>query len=93
MIAFDCPSHIDVLTAAIRAGIDLPSLCRSGTCGACAVRLVAGQVEAASADEFAWSPADRRERLILACQSMPAGDEIVLDYGSGVAVQRAAGTG
>ena len=38
------PPHLSVLQAALAAGIQLPSSCRNGSCRACIVKLVSGQI-------------------------------------------------
>jgi CDP-4-dehydro-6-deoxyglucose reductase len=61
-----------VLSAALRQGIGLPYGCRSGNCGACMARLVAGEVAYASGNTAALEgqEADR----CLPCQAVPKSD-------------------
>lgn len=61
-----------VLEAAESLGLDLPYECRSGVCGQCKVRLVAGDVTMEA--EHALSKSDKSMGWILACQAQPAGD-------------------
>jgi ferredoxin len=56
-----------VLEAAEAIGVDIPFECRSGICGQCKTRLVAGQVTMDVQD--ALTAADRSKGLILACQA------------------------
>ena len=66
------PSTRTVLDLAEATGVSIPFECRSGICGQCKTRLMAGQVAMDSED--ALTPADRARGLILACQARPAGD-------------------
>jgi len=63
-----------ILAAATAAGAPYPHGCRSGNCGACKSRLVAGQVEMASHSDHALTAAERADGLILACRATPLGD-------------------
>jgi ferredoxin-NADP reductase len=58
-----------VLEAAEDAGVAIPSECRSGICGQCKTKLVAGQVAMDVQD--ALSASERAKGLILACQARP----------------------
>jgi glycine betaine catabolism B len=60
-----------VLDTAEEAGVDLPWECRSGICGTCKVRLLAGSVRMDAED--ALSPAEKKQGLILACQAHAQG--------------------
>jgi glycine betaine catabolism B len=70
----DAPVSADatVLDTAEEAGVDLPWECRSGICGTCKVRLLAGSVRMDAED--ALSPAEKKQGLILACQAHAQGD-------------------
>jgi ferredoxin-NADP reductase/Fe-S-cluster-containing hydrogenase component 2 len=61
-----------ILDAADEAGVFIDNACRSGTCGSCRVKLVAGEVRMAVED--ALSERDKAEGYILACQSQVLGD-------------------
>ena len=63
-----------ILAAALRHGVNYPHGCQSGNCGACKSHLVAGEVEMSPYSEYALSPADRADGLILACRSVPWAD-------------------
>ena len=58
--------------AAEDAGVSIPFECRSGICGQCKTKLLAGRVTMEVQD--ALSDADRSKGLILACQARPVGD-------------------
>jgi ferredoxin-NADP reductase len=61
------PPDRTILEAAEEAGVDIDYSCRSGVCGACKVKLLAGSV--AMEVEDALTPDDRLQGLILACQA------------------------
>ena len=63
-----------ILDSAIAQGIPYPHGCRSGNCGACKSRLVAGDVEMSPYSEFALTADEREHGLILACRSVPWSD-------------------
>lgn len=60
-----------VLDAGLAAGVDMPFSCAMGGCGACAVRLVDGEVELDEPN--CLSPQERAAGRILACVARPAG--------------------
>lgn len=64
-----------VLEAAESAGVDIPFECRSGICGQCRTRLVAGEVSMDAED--ALTPDDRAKGVILACQARARGDVVI----------------
>ncbi|MDJ1159547.1 pyridoxamine 5'-phosphate oxidase family protein [Chelatococcus sp. SYSU_G07232] len=67
------PSRGSLLDLAEAAGIDAPWSCRSGTCGTCAVRLVAGAVTYAAAPS-----ASPGEGEALLCCALPASARLTL---------------
>lgn len=56
-----------LLDAAEECGVQIESLCRTGTCGTCKVKLVSGEVHMRR--ETALSGLDVRNRVVLACQA------------------------
>ncbi len=60
-----------ILETALSEGVDYPHGCRSGNCGACKSRLIAGDVEMSPYSEFALTEDERAGGLILACRSVP----------------------
>jgi len=54
------------------AGVFIDNACRSGTCGSCRVKLVAGKVKMTVED--ALTEEDKAEGYILACQAQIRGD-------------------
>jgi ferredoxin-NADP reductase/DMSO/TMAO reductase YedYZ heme-binding membrane subunit len=70
-------NDMTILEVAEECGVDIPFECRSGVCGQCKTRLVAGKVTMESQD--ALTAADRSKGLILACQARAATTELVVD--------------
>jgi glycine betaine catabolism B len=71
----ELPADLTVLEVAEDCGVNIPFECRSGICGQCKTRLVAGRVTMDVQD--ALTPADRSKGLILACQAKAVRDVIV----------------
>jgi ring-1,2-phenylacetyl-CoA epoxidase subunit PaaE len=67
-----------VLEAALSAGIDLPYSCCAGVCSTCRTKAVSGDVD--MADNFALEDWELEQGYVLACQSRPLGEVLVLDY-------------
>jgi ferredoxin-NADP reductase/Fe-S-cluster-containing hydrogenase component 2 len=71
-VAAPVPQGATILDAADQAGVFIDNACRSGTCGSCRIRLLAGNV---SMDvEDALSAEDKATGYILACQAHVRGD-------------------
>lgn len=71
-------SQDTVLSAATRAGLDLPYSCAGGMCCTCRCRIVEG---AASMDEnFSLEPWEIEAGFTLSCQARPETDKLVLDF-------------
>lgn len=67
-----------VLTAAMKAGLDLPYSCAGGMCCTCRCRIVEG---AATMDEnFSLEPWEIEAGFTLSCQARPDTDRLVLDF-------------
>lgn len=67
------------LLAALRdAGLPVPSSCEEGRCGACVCRRTDGEITMANNDVL--DPADLADGYILACQSLPTSDKVVISY-------------
>jgi glycine betaine catabolism B len=65
-----------ILEAAESGGVPLPWECRSGICGQCKVKCIEGRVHMDSTDALSLS--ERQSGLILACQSHPLDDRVVI---------------
>lgn len=63
-----------ILDAALKAGLDYPYACRSGTCSACKTELLSGDVNHRAYDVLALSEAERANGIILACRASPVSD-------------------
>ncbi|MCG5481060.1 2Fe-2S iron-sulfur cluster-binding protein [Sinorhizobium alkalisoli] len=66
-----------ILEAALEQGIAYPHGCRSGRCGSCKSRLIAGAVDLLPHTPFALTPEERDMGLILACRAQPKTDVAV----------------
>jgi ferredoxin len=66
-----------LLETARRSGVPLSSGCEQGNCGTCMVRIVAGRVRMRA--NFVLSENEVASGLALACQSIPAGNELEID--------------
>ena len=67
-----------VLDGAQRVRPDLPFACKGGVCGTCRARVRTGQVTMRR--NFALDPAEVAAGYVLTCQSLPASDEVTIDY-------------
>ncbi|WP_394688711.1 2Fe-2S iron-sulfur cluster-binding protein [Hoeflea sp.] len=77
MIEVD-PGQDTVLTAAQKAGLDLPYSCAGGMCCTCRCRIVEG---AATMDEnFSLEPWEIEAGFTLSCQARPDTGKLVLDF-------------
>jgi CDP-4-dehydro-6-deoxyglucose reductase/ferredoxin-NAD(P)+ reductase (naphthalene dioxygenase ferredoxin-specific) len=76
----EVPDGETVLDAALALGLPYPHGCRSGNCGACKSRLLKGRVEMTPYSEFALTEDERRDGLVLACRSLPAGPGVELAW-------------
>lgn len=71
---FQCAADDTLLRAGLRAGLGLAYECNTGSCGACKVELVSGNVVSQRADAPGLSERDRAKNRILSCQSRPVSD-------------------
>jgi len=76
-------SERTILDAALEQGISYPHGCRSGRCGSCKSRLLAGDVDLLPHTPFALPPDERAHGLILACRAVPLSDLQVSWLGKG----------
>jgi 3-ketosteroid 9alpha-monooxygenase subunit B len=76
--SLDWPAGHRMLDVMIDAGLDAPYSCREGICGACACRLLTGEVEMAHNEVL--EDQDLAEGYILACQSIALTDRVSVSY-------------
>lgn len=68
------PDGRTILEVALEEGIPYPHGCRSGRCGSCKSRLVAGEVDLLDHTRFALSDQEKSQGFILACRALPRTD-------------------
>ena len=73
---FDAPDRQTLLASGRRAGLELPSACRAGTCRRCLIRLTGGSVRY-TVDWPGLSAEERAEGWVLPCVACPASDLVV----------------
>ena len=66
------PPNKSLLEIAELNGVDIPSSCRQGQCGTCAIKLLDGSVDMSA--DVALSSDQRNSDYILACSAMPRGN-------------------
>ncbi|HSG96727.1 MAG TPA: 2Fe-2S iron-sulfur cluster-binding protein [Woeseiaceae bacterium] len=71
-------SGTSIVDAAAEQGLDLPYSCKGGVCATCRCHLRKGEVEMAV--NYGLEPWEVEKGFVLACQSTPRSDEILLDY-------------
>ncbi|OIW06997.1 hypothetical protein TanjilG_14335 [Lupinus angustifolius] len=72
---FEAPGDTSILDAAEKAGLDLPSLCRAGTCSSCVGQLVSGSVD--QSDQFLLDEQQVQKGYVLPCVSYPKSDCVI----------------
>lgn len=76
---FEMPrSGTNIVDAAAEQGIELPYSCKGGVCATCRTHLRSGKVDMAT--NYGLEPWEVEKGFVLACQSTPTSDEILLDY-------------
>lgn len=71
-------SDANIVDAAAGEGIELPYSCKGGVCATCRTHLRSGSV--AMQTNYGLEPWEVEKGFVLACQSQPTSDDIVLDY-------------
>ncbi len=74
---FDCDSAEPILHAGLRAGLDLPYECASGTCGTCKATIVDGSVDCAWPQAPGHKTVKAEKHEFLMCQSHPTHDATI----------------
>lgn len=69
---------LNIVDAAAAEGIELPYSCKGGVCATCRTFLRDGEVQ--MAQNYGLEPWEVEQGFVLACQSTPLCDEVVLDY-------------
>jgi len=72
------PASTRLLDVLIAGGLNPPYSCRQGICGACACRVVRGEVELVHNEVL--EDEDFAEGYTLACQALPRSDEVGVSY-------------
>lgn len=67
-----------VLQGAVKSGLDLPFSCKGGMCATCRCKVVEG--EASMDRNFALDKWELEAGFVLACQSRPKSERLVLDF-------------
>jgi len=75
---FGVASGQSVLEAGLAQGLELPYSCTGGVCSTCRARLVEGRVDMRL--NYALEPWEVEAGFVLACQSYPLSERLVLDY-------------
>ncbi len=75
---FDWPVRTKLLDLLLDNGINAPFSCRQGTCGACACRILSGEVKLLNNEIL--EEEDFADNYILACQAIPLTDDISVTY-------------
>lgn len=86
---FSVAAEESIIDAAARQGVMLPYGCRSGLCGACKGRVVAGQVDYGTYSVYALSEQEKAAGLALFCQARPLTDITIEPRSVGAAGQDA----
>jgi ring-1,2-phenylacetyl-CoA epoxidase subunit PaaE len=74
-VPFDGPSIVD---AGLARGLEIPHSCKGGVCSTCRCLKRAGEVRMDV--NYALEPWELEKGFVLACQSHPISDEVVLDF-------------
>ncbi len=72
------PAETKLLDLLLAKGLEAPYSCRQGNCSACGCKLVSGEVRMLANDVLEQEDLD--EGWILACQSVPLSDQVVVSY-------------
>lgn len=76
---FEMPrAGTSIVDAAASQGVELPYSCKGGVCATCRTHLREGEVDMAT--NYGLEPWEIEKGFVLACQSVPLTDGILLDY-------------
>ena len=76
--SFTMDKDQSLLDAALDNALDAPFACKAGVCSTCKCRLLEGEVEMVA--NHALEDYEVEQGYVLACQSYPLSDSIVIDY-------------
>ncbi|MGB5687732.1 MAG: 2Fe-2S iron-sulfur cluster-binding protein [Woeseiaceae bacterium] len=77
--SFEMPAAAaNIVDAAAEQGVELPYSCKGGVCATCRTHVREGEVSMAI--NYGLEPWEVEQGFVLACQSTPVSDEVVLDY-------------
>lgn len=77
--SFEMPRDgASIVDAAADSGVELPYSCKGGVCATCRTHLRSGEVR--MDNNYGLEPWELDAGFVLACQSHPVGDAILLDY-------------
>lgn len=68
----------NIVDAAAEQGIELPYSCKGGVCATCRTLVEKGEVEMAT--NYGLEPWEVEKGFVLACQSTPVSEEVLLNY-------------
>jgi ring-1,2-phenylacetyl-CoA epoxidase subunit PaaE len=72
------PGAANIVDAAAEQGVELPYSCKGGVCATCRTYVRKGEVSMAI--NYGLEPWEVEKGFVLACQSTPVSDEVLLDY-------------
>ncbi|MEP6462552.1 MAG: 2Fe-2S iron-sulfur cluster-binding protein, partial [Frankiaceae bacterium] len=72
------PNSGPILEATLRVRADAPYACKNGMCGTCRAKLISGTVE--MHHNYALEDAELAAGFVLACQSYPTSEAVILDF-------------
>ena len=67
-----------LLDASVNIGADVPFACKGGVCCTCKAKVIEGEVR--MSENFSLSDEEVKEGYILACQSHPISENIIVDF-------------
>lgn len=71
-------AHETLLNAALRVRPDVPFACAGGVCGTCRAKIISGETQ--MEENYALEKEEVEAGYVLACQTRPCSDSVVLDF-------------
>jgi len=68
----------NIVDAAAASGYELPFSCKGGVCATCRAHVREGEVQMET--NYGLEPWEVEQRFVLACQSQPISESVILDY-------------